>query len=420
MIILYQVEKAYEAARELYGGLGVDVEAAVAACDALPLSIHCWQGDDCTGFENTGGTLGGGLAATGDYPGRARNAQELRDDLTFAFGLIPGAKKLNLHAMYLESGGAPVDRDAIEPRHFSAWADWAKEMRVGIDFNGTFFSHPKSAAGWTLASADDGVRAFWVEHLKRVRKIAAYFAQETGQPCVNNIWVPDGCKEVPIDTAAPRARLRASLDEALNIPQEGVIDAVESKLFGIGSESYVAGSHEFYLAYALSRGDLLVTFDTGHFHPTELVSAKLSAVLEFAKGLLLHVSRPVRWDSDHVVAFDDELIRVMNDLVRMDALGRVRLALDYFDASINRVAAWVIGARNTKKALLMALLQPVGKLKAIEAAGDTTARLAMTEELRTMPFGAVWDYYCLQSGMPVGLDWLDQVREYERGVLAAR
>jgi len=333
--------------------------------------------------------------------------------------LVPGTLRVNLHTHYLEDGGVPVDRDAIEPKHFKGWADWAVGKGIGLDFNTTFFGHPKSEGG-TLTNPDPDIRKFWIEHGKRVREIGAYFAKRTGTPCVINHWIPDGGKERPIRSMAPRERLAACLDEILATIHPGVLDAVESKLFGIGAEAYTPGSHEFYLAYVLSRpGDLLLTLDTGHFHPTEMVSQKITAMLCFVKGLLLHVSRPERWDSDHVVRYDDELRNLMGELVANDVLGRVNIALDYFDASVNRVAAWATGARNTRKALLTALLTPYDKLRALEEAGDTTGLLVLTEEYKDLPYGAVWAHYCETKGIP-GAGWIEDVRAYERDVLSKR
>lgn len=415
---MVEIRQGYEFARELYAGYGVDVEKAIAECDRTPISVHCWQGDDVAGFEKNGGALTGGIQATGNYPGRARTPEELRADIDFAFRFIPGVKKVNLHANYLESD-ACVDRDGIEPAHFEKWADWAVERGIGLDFNPTFFSHPKSENG-TLSSADEQVRQFWIEHDRRCRRIGSYFAQRTGKECVINHWIPDGCKEVPVDTLSPRLRLKDSYDRIFEDPAPGVVDALESKVFGIGAESYTVGSHEFYLCYTMGRDDVIATFDTGHFHPTETVSGKLSAMLAFKPKLLLHVSRPVRWDSDHVVNFDDETRAIMDELVRMDALDRVYIATDYFDASINRVAAWVIGVRNARKALLEALLAPVDTLKSLEAAGDNTARLAWTQEFKAKPFSLVWDYYCQTRGCGVGLEWLDEVKKYEAEVTLRR
>lgn len=415
--------KAYELAKEAYASVGVDTEAAIAALDKTELSLHCWQGDDVVGFEESDAQLSGGIMATGNYPGRARTAGELRDDLDFAMKLIPGKQKVNLHAIYLETNGKKVDRDEIEPKYFENWAEWAKDRGIGLDFNGTFFSHPKSAKA-TLSSADEGIRKFWVEHGRRSREIGEYFGKVTGKTCVTNIWIPDGSKEFPADTTGPRERFMKSLDEILEKKIDPKLnrDAVESKLFGIGLEAYTVGSHEFCMGYALSRKDsgVLLTLDAGHFHPTEVISNKISAMLLYLDKLLLHVSRPVRWDSDHVVVLDDELQAIMNEVVRADALGRVYLALDYFDASINRIAAWVVGMRNAQKALLRAMLTPCGTLKKLEAAGDYTGRLALTEEYKSYPFGAVWDYYCEKKGVPVREAWLDEVRGYEKNVLSKR
>ena len=413
--------QAYEYARERYAAIGVDTEAAIAKVLATPVSVHCWQGDDVRGFEALDTGLTGGIMSTGEYPGRARTPDELRADLEQALSLIPGTSKVNIHAFYRESDRA-VERNVLEPEHFTAWADWAVERGIGLDFNPSFFSHPKSASGYTLASADDGIRRFWIEHGLASRKIGAYLGRRTGKRCVNNLWIPDGCKERPIDSLAPRMRLLEALNEiyAPKYCPNCLKDSVESKLFGIGSEAYVVGSHEFYLGYTAQHPDVMLTLDTGHFHPTEQVSAKLTACLPFLPELLLHVSRPIRWDSDHVVAFDDELSAIFHEIVRAGALDRVNIALDYFDGSVNRVAAWVIGTRNTKKALLAALLEPVDDLKAAELAGDTTARLALTEEYKTFPFGIVWDMLCEREGMPGGAEWLGAVRSYEAAVAAQR
>jgi len=414
------VEKAYELARDRYAAVGVNTDQAMAALKKIPISLHCWQGDDVGGFESTAGLTGGGIQATGNYPGRARTADELRADLDVAYGMIPGKHRLNLHAIYLEAPRR-IERNAIGPEHFANWAGWAKGRLHGIDFNPTYFSHPKAADGFTLSHPDEGIRKFWVEHGIACRKIGESFGRQLGTPCVTNVWIPDGYKDIPVDRKAPRERLCRSLDEifAEKIDPKYHLDAVEGKLFGIGSESYVVGSHEFYLGYAVSRG-VLLTLDAGHFHPTEVISAKLSAVLCFAKEMLLHVSRPVRWDSDHVVILDDELYAIAQEIVRNGYTERIHIGLDYFDASINRVAAWVIGARNMLKALLAALLEPTDRLRKYECSGDFTLRLAMMEELKTMPFAAVWDYYCQQSGVPVGAEWLAKVKEYEAKVLSKR
>ncbi len=414
------VEKAYELARDRYAEIGVNTDQAMAALKKIPISLHCWQGDDVGGFESTAGLTGGGIQATGNYPGRARTADELRADLEVAYGMIPGKHRLNLHAIYLEAPGR-IERNAIGPEHFANWVGWAKGRLHGIDFNPTYFSHPKAADGFTLSHPDEGIRKFWVEHGIACRKIGESFGRQLGTPCVTNVWIPDGYKDIPVDRKAPRERLCRSLDEifAEKIDPKYHLDAVEGKLFGIGSESYVVGSHEFYLGYAVSRG-VLLTLDAGHFHPTEVISAKLSAVLCFAKEMLLHVSRPVRWDSDHVVILDDELYAIAQEIVRNGYTERIHIGLDYFDASINRVAAWVIGARNMLKALLAALLEPTDRLRKYERSGDFTSRLAMMEELKTMPFAAVWDYYCQQAGVPVGAEWLAKVKDYEARVLSKR
>ncbi len=415
-----RVEQAYALAREAYAAIGVDTEQALQRLDAMVLSLHCWQGDDVTGFENRGGALDGGLAATGNYPGRARTPDELRDDLTKALSIIPGPAKVNLHASYAENRGTFVDRNAIGPEQFEGWAQWAVERGIGLDFNPTYFSHPKAGEG-TLSHADPAIRAFWIEHGKACRRIGDYFGRKTGKTCVTNIWLPDGRKDLPADTAGPRERLKAALDDILAQPYDRryLKDAVESKLFGIGSESYVVGSFEFYMGYAL-KNDVLLTLDAGHFHPTEVISAKISALMLYLPELLLHVSRPVRWDSDHVVLLDDELRAIMTQVVRGGYEDRVHLALDYFDASINRVAAWAIGARNTRKALLLALLEPADTLKTLEADGDHTAVLALTEEYKALPWAAVWDEYCLRRGVPVGAAWLEETRRYEKEVLSKR
>jgi len=416
------IEAAYALARARYAALDVDTEAALARLAPLSLSLHCWQGDDVSGFENPGGTLGGGIAATGNYPGKARNADELRSDLDLAYRLIPGTHRLNLHAIYAETGGVQVPRNELGPQHFAAWLDWAKAHHHGLDFNPTCFSHPLAADGYTLAHRDPAVRQFWIEHCIASRKIGAHFGQALGTPCVTNIWIPDGAKDTPADRLAPRQRLHESLDAVLAEPinPQHNRDAVESKLFGLGSESYVVGSHEFYLGYAIRRPGTLLCLDAGHFHPTEVISDKISAVLLYVDELLLHVSRGVRWDSDHVVTLSDELQAIMQELVRGAFLGRTHIGLDFFDASINRVAAWAIGARNAQRALLLALLEPTATLRAMEDADDTTGRLALMEELKGMPWAAVWDVFCLRHDVPVGMAFLDEIKTYEAQVLAQR
>jgi L-rhamnose isomerase len=404
----------YQAAREAYATLGVDTEKALETLGSTPISVHCWQGDDVGGFESaSAGDPGGGLAVTGNYPGRARTPNELRADLEKVFSLVPGKHRLNLHAFYLETGGQNVDRDQIETKHFQAWIDWAKSLGIGMDFNPTCFAHPKAADGFTLAHRDKGIREFWIEHAKRCRKIGADIGRALGSTCVTNVWIPDGYKDLPIDRVAPRQRLIESLDAifAEKLPEKDEIDAVECKLFGIGSESYTAGSHEFYLGYAVSR-QKAVCLDAGHFHPTETLADKISSVLLFVPRLLLHVSRGVRWDSDHVVILDDPTRAVMEELVRGDLLGRTSIGLDYFDASINRVAAWIIGVRATQKALLLALLEPSSQLRQAETRGNFTARLALLEEAKSLPWGAVWDEFCQRNNVPAGAAWLAEAEAY--------
>jgi L-rhamnose isomerase len=414
------IQNAYTLAKERYAALNVDTEKALANLETVSISLHCWQGDDVGGFENPEGELTGGIATTGNYPGKARTADELRKDLDVVYSLLPGSHRLNLHAIYLEAD-QKVERNAIEPRHFSAWKDWAKANEHGVDFNPTCFSHPKSADGFTLAHRDAGVRQFWIEHCIASRKISEYFGRELGTPAVTNIWIPDGYKDSPADRRTPRELLCDSLDSILaeRTDPRYNLDAVEPKLFGLGSESYVVGSMEFYLAYALSR-KILLTLDAGHFHPTETIADKISALLLYLDQLLLHVSRGVRWDSDHVVTFNDDLQAITQEIVRNDALEQIHIGLDYFDASINRVAAWTIGARNTLRAMLMALLEPREMLKQYEMEGDFSSRLALLEELKSMPFSTVWDYYCLQKDVPVGMDFMKVIKDYEIDELSKR
>jgi L-rhamnose isomerase len=414
-------EKAFNVACEQYGEFGVNVNKAIASLSKVAISLHCWQGDDVGGFESPEGLSGGGIMATGNYPGCARTAAELRQDIEKVLSLIPGKHRVNVHAIYAETGGKRVDRNELEPRHFKGWVDWAKKNKLGLDFNGSFFSHPKSAGGFTLASADEGIRKFWIEHGICCRKIGAYMGKQLGSPCVTNIWIPDGYKDTPIDRGAPRERLKKSLDAMLakKFSKRHLLDAVECKLFGIGSESYVVGSHEFYMGYAM-KNDLLLCLDSGHFHPTETISDKISSVLMYVDELLLHVSRGIRWDSDHVVILSDEVEAVAQEIVRGGYLGRVHIGLDYFDASINRIAAWTIGARAMLKALLIAMLEPTDKLKAAEKNGDHTARLLLLEEIKQLPFGIVWDYYCQKNNVETGLNWLKAVKQYEAAILSKR
>lgn len=416
------IDQAYALAKERYGQLGVDTDSVLAALAKIPISLHCWQGDDVGGFETVGAVLaGGGIQATGNYPGKATTIDQLRADLDRTLSLIPGTHRLNLHASYLDNGGTFVERDEITPEHFQTWIDWAKAHKIGMDFNPTCFSHPKAADGFTLSHQDQGIRDFWITHCKLSRRIGAEIGKQLGTPCVTNVWIPDGYKDIPVDRKAPRERLTAALDEVFSesLDKSHNLDAVEAKLFGIGAESYTVGSHEFYLAYALTRKTLLC-IDAGHFHPTEVISDKLSSVMIFLDEILLHVSRPVRWDSDHVVILSDELQAIAQEVVRGGLLDRVHLGLDFFDASINRIGAWVIGTRCMIKALLMALLEPIEKLRGYEQCGDYTARLALMEELKTLPFGAVWDTYCAQQDVPVGMAWLEAVQVYERDVLSKR
>lgn len=415
------VEKAYELAKERYAELGVDTEKAMEALAKIPVSLHCWQGDDVGGFEAPDGELTGGIQATGNYPGKARTPDELRSDLEKALSLIPGKHRLNLHAIYLDNGGKAVDRTEIGPEHFQGWIDWAKSNVAGIDFNGTFFSHPKAADGLTLSHPDSAIRDYWVEHGKACRRIGEAMGKALGTPTVTNVWIPDGFKDVPADRKSPRERLKDSLDKlfADKIDKKHHLDAVECKLFGIGSEAYVVGSHEFYLAYAMENKTLLC-LDAGHFHPTEVISDKISSVLTFLDEILLHVSRGVRWDSDHVVLMSDELQAIAEEIVRNGYSERVHIGLDFFDASINRVAAWTIGTRNMVKALLMALLAPTAQMQKAELDFDFTTRLALIEEAKSLPFNAVWDYYCEKQSVPVGMGWMDAVKQYEKEELRQR
>jgi L-rhamnose isomerase len=415
------VERAYALARARYAALGVDTEAVMNRLASVALSLHCWQGDDVGGFENAGLEIGGGLAITGNYPGKARTPDELRADVDKVMSLLPGRHRLSLHASYAETGVKKVDRDRLGPEQFSRWVGWAKDKKLGLDFNPTYFAHPKAASGFTLAHADEAVRRFWVEHGIACRHIGAYFGRELGSPCITNVWIPDGFKDTPADRKSPRERLVRSLDEMFAEPIDRRYnrDAVEPKLFGIGAEAYTVGSHEFYLGYAVSR-KVLLCLDAGHFHPTETIADKISSVLCYLDEILLHVSRGVRWDSDHVVTFTDELRAIGEEIVRNGYLERVHVGLDFFDASINRIAAWVIGSRSTLKSLLVALLEPSATLRAQEAAGDFTSRLATQEEAKFLPVGAVWDAYCLRHGVPVGGAWLDEVKRYEKDVLAKR
>ena len=414
------IEKAYELAKEQYAAIGVDTDAVLEQLQKTVISMHCWQGDDVGGFLFKDIALSGGIQTTGNYPGKANTAEELRADINKAMSLIPGRQKLNLHAIYADTA-EKVDLDALEPHHFESWVQWAKEQKTGLDFNPTCFSHPMADSGFTISSADKAVRDFWIRHCKQSRKIANYFGEQLGETAVTNFWFPDGYKDIPIDREAPRYRMMTALDEVFadQYDEKNTRDALESKVFGIGAESYTVGSNEFCLGYAVSRRKLYC-LDAGHFHPTEVISDKIPSTLLFTDRLLLHVSRPVRWDSDHVVIMDDELLAIAQSLVRTGLIDRTYIGLDFFDASINRIAAWVIGTRNMQKALLRAMLEPTEAMKKIELEGDYTARLALTEEYKTYPFGAVWDYFCFKNNVPVQANWLAEVRRYEKEVLAKR
>lgn len=415
-------DKAYELAKEAYGEIGVDTEKAMEALARVPVSLHCWQGDDVGGYEAPDATLtGGGIQVTGNYPGKARSVEELRRDLEKVYSLVPGRHRLNLHASYGEFGGKKVDRDEITTKHFTGWAEWAKEQELGMDFNATLFSHPKAEDGFTLASKDKGIRNFWIEHTKRAREITAFFGKELGSPSVHNTWIPDGFKDYPVDRMGHRQILKDSLDEifSVKLAKHCIRDAVETKLFGIGSEAYVVGSHEFYLYYA-ALNDLMVCLDLGHFHPTEMIADKISSVLLFTDELLLHVSRPMRWDSDHVVVLNDDIRFLTEELVRSGKIDKVHIGLDFFDATLNRIGAWAVGTRATLKGLLAAYLQPGETLKQYEEQGNFYGRLGLGEQLKSMPFGAVWDVYCLRNGVIPEDRVIADVLDYEKRVLGGR
>jgi L-rhamnose isomerase len=414
-----KIEDAYALARERFAEHGVDTDQVLRRVDEVPISIQCWQGDDVLGFEGGKTGLTGGIQTTGSYPGRARNADELRSDLETALSLVPGSKRINLHAIYLETD-ASVERDRIEPGHFQGWIDWARKHELGLDFNPTCFSHPNSAQNLTLSHPDEGIRRFWIDHCIASRRVSEFMGKQLNNPCVMNIWIPDGYKDAPADRLAPRERLIASLDEILDaVKGKHHKVAVEGKLFGIGAESCTVGSNEFYMAYAATR-KVLLCLDAGHFHPTESVADKISTCLCFLDEILLHVSRPVRWDSDHVVLFDDATIAIAQEIVRANALKRVHIGQDYFDASINRVAAWVIGTRSFRKALLFAMLEPREELTKAECRFDYTTRLALNEEAKSLPWPAIWEYYCFSKNIPPGGEWLNSVRKYEADVLRKR
>ncbi|MDR0465330.1 MAG: L-rhamnose isomerase [Treponema sp.] len=414
------IEESYELAKTAYAQFAVNTDKAIRAALDVPISIQCWQGDDVIGFEGSVGS-GGGILATGNYPGRARIADELRADAEFAFSLIPGKKRFNLHTLYAETDGKKVSRDELEPEHFKTWMSWSKKKKIPLDFNPSFFAHPMADTGYTLSSDDKKIRDFWIRHCKASRKIASAIGENQGSPCVNNIWVPDGSKDTPSDRLSPRQRLRDALDETLDIKYDAktITDAVESKLFGIGSEAYVVGSHEFYMGYASAR-QIKLCLDSGHFHPTEALADKISAALLFIPGLLIHFSRGLRWDSDHVAIYSDELRDTCREIARAKCFSRIDIALDFFDASINRIAAWTIGTRSLRKGLLEALLEPTKMLTEAEKAGKNHERLALMEELKTLPFGAVWDKLCFDAEVPSGINWLYKVDQYEKDVLNKR
>ena len=416
------IQNTYELAKKQYATLGINTEDVLKKMNEVVLSLHCWQTDDVGGFETPGAVLsGGGIQATGSYPGKANSITEMRNDLEKVFSLLPGKQRLNLHAIYGEFDGKIVDRDQIEVKHFQGWIDWCKSHEIGMDFNATCFSHPKAADGYTLSSKNEDIRKFWIEHVKRCRQIAAEIGKQLGTPCIHNTWIPDGSKDIPIDRSGHRILLKKSLDEtmAISYPKKFMKDAVESKLFGIGAESMTVGSHDFYLGYAI-KNNILICLDNGHFHPTEQIGDKISAVLQFVDEILLHITRPVRWDSDHVVTLNDDVQLIAAEIIRNNYLSRVNIGLDFFDASINRIGAYVVGARSTQKAFLFALLEPTKKLLEYEVKGQHFERLALLEELKSKPFGAVWDYYCLLEGVPVGEDYIDEIQKYEKEVLSKR
>jgi L-rhamnose isomerase len=417
-----RIEKAYQLAKEQYAEIGVDTEKAIEKMKEVVISLHCWQTDDVGGFEKPDAALsGGGIQATGNYPGKAKTIGQMRADLEKVMQLLPGKQRLNLHAIYGEFGGKLIDRDAIGIEQFQGWIDWAKAQGIGLDFNGTFFSHPKADSGFTLSSKDEGIRQFWVEHMKRCREIGAEMGKQLGTPCVHNTWIPDGSKDVPVDRNGYRSQLKKSLDEgfAKDFSKDYLKDAVESKLFGIGAESMTVGSHDFYLGYAI-KNNKLICLDNGHFHPTEQVGDKISSCLQFIDEVLLHVTRPVRWDSDHVVTLNEDVQLIASEIIRNDFLKRIKIGLDFFDASINRIGAYVTGTRAAMKAFLIASLEPTRALVKLEEEGKYFERLATLEELKTMPFAAVWDYYCLQQGVPTGMDYIAEIQQYEKEVLSKR
>jgi L-rhamnose isomerase len=416
------VEKAYKLAKEQYAALGVDTDKVIADMSDVKISLHCWQTDDVGGFEKPGAELGGGgIQVTGNFPGKATTIEQMRTDLDKVMSLLPGKQRLNLHAIYGEFEGKTVDRDQIEPKHFRGWIKWAKERGIGLDFNCTCFSHPYADDGFTLSSRNEKIRKFWIEHTKRCRAIGAEMGKKLGTPSVHNIWIPDGSKDTPVDRNTLRKHLKKSLDEIFEVkyPKKYLKDSVESKLFGIGSESMVVGSHDFYLGYAI-KNNTMITLDNGHFHPTEQVGDKISAILQYIDEILLHLTRGVHWDSDHVLTFNDELLLIAQEIVRCKALSRVSVGLDFFDASLNRIGAYVVGTRAAQMAFMYALLEPRKTLVKYEEQGKNFERLALLELLKSKPFGAVWDYYCLTNNVPVGEDYIQEIGKYEKEVLLKR
>ena len=416
------IKKAYEIAKEQYAKIGVDTKSAIAKMKDVNISLHCWQTDDVGGFETPDASLsGGGIQATGNYPGKATTIAQVKADLEKVLSLLPGKQRLNLHAIYGDFQGELVDRDQIEIKHFQSWIDWCKKQGIGMDFNASCFSHPRAADGYTLSSKNEENRKFWVEHVKRCRAISAEMGKQLGTSCVHNTWIPDGSKDTPIDRNGYRIQLKKSLDEAMEIdyPKEYMKDAVESKLFGLGVESMTVGSHDFYLGYAI-KNNKLICLDNGHFHPTEQVGDKISSCLQFVDEVLLHVTRPIRWDSDHVVTLNEDVQLIASEIIRNNFLNRVNIGLDFFDASINRIGAYVTGTRAAQKAFLIAALEPTADLVKLEEAGKNFERLAMLEELKTMPFAAVWDYYCLKEGVATGMDYIAEIQKYEKDILSKR
>ncbi len=417
-----QTEDSYEIAKVKYAELGVDTDLVIEKMENIPLSIHCWQGDDVGGFEHPNSQLtGGGIIATGSYPGKARTIMELQNDLSKAISLIPGNHRVNLHAIYGNFANKFVDRNEINANHFQTWIDWAKIEKLGLDFNSTLFSHPKADSGYTLSSKDPEIRNFWIDHVMRCREISVEIGKQLNIKVIHNIWIPDGSKDTPVDRIGYRELLKDSLDRILEqeLDSRYIQDSLEGKLFGIGSEAFVVGSHEFYLSYAV-KNNLMLTIDSGHYHPTESIADKISAIVPFVKGILLHISRSLRWDSDHVVVLNDDLIQIAEEVIRIKSFDKIFIGLDFFDASINRIAAWVIGARATLKSFLYALLQPRELLLNYEENNKYFQRLAFLEELKTLPFGSVWDYYCYIHKVPIGRDWFHIVEDYENDVLKKR